>query len=411
MPSLSQEQLERVMAILKSVGDPRRGAVNQPLDVLAVQSLLNNWILFGALNGRSPVLNSGKCDAAMIKAIGAFQSIVMGMRYPDRRIDPGRPTWKVLSGPVKVVPLAVTSDGRLPASEVFDSTCPEKHLTCITPKWADIATEGLKNTFYQGGREYVGPIKRGMVFPTVAGERVVIGATSKDVYFLLNGKFYSQSGVDFSEDAYGEAFGLAGHRARGMVILGKIQMAFIMGLASAVSGVGFVAVMGTNIVRFFVETDAVALVKRIAAIYAAYKALDAAAPTLTDKIFEWSTAGRILLEALKRVPGAMLEMSPEDIAKLLGGLVGKVGKQVVIEAVKSIKVAGSAILVFLITELPTKAGKVLVEDHARAAKQLAIKLRSLGIAVTDEEARQIVEEIQRNPEKIKALLQGIKSDL
>ena len=50
------------MAISRSVGDPRRGAVNQPLDVLAVQSLLNNWILFGSLNGRSPVLNSGKCQ-------------------------------------------------------------------------------------------------------------------------------------------------------------------------------------------------------------------------------------------------------------------------------------------------------------------------------------------------------------
>ena len=139
----------------------------------------------------------------MIKAIGAFQSVVMGMRYPDQRIDPGRATWKVLSGPVKVVPLAVASDGRLPENEVFDSTCPEKQLTCITPQWAGIATADLKNTMYQGGRGYVGPIKRGMVFPTVAGERVVIGASSKDVYFLLNGKFYSQSGADFQRGRMG----------------------------------------------------------------------------------------------------------------------------------------------------------------------------------------------------------------
>jgi hypothetical protein len=90
------------MGITARVGDPRRGGINRLTDVLAVQSALNNWILFWALKGASPVLTAGSCDRAMVRVTGAFQRIVVGMSSPDHRIDPNGRTWRLLSGPVKV---------------------------------------------------------------------------------------------------------------------------------------------------------------------------------------------------------------------------------------------------------------------------------------------------------------------
>lgn len=77
-----------------------KGGTNRQHDVLVVQSYLNNWIMFGALKGRASVLTSGQCDTAMIEAIRLFQSVVIGMSSPDRRIDPKGRTFRRLSGQV-----------------------------------------------------------------------------------------------------------------------------------------------------------------------------------------------------------------------------------------------------------------------------------------------------------------------
>lgn len=95
------------MAVITApVGDPRKGAVNHQLDVLTVQAYLNNWILYGALNGRVALLTSGRCDAAMIEAIRMFQKVVVGMPSPDGRIDPNRKTFNRLTGQVTKVTAA-----------------------------------------------------------------------------------------------------------------------------------------------------------------------------------------------------------------------------------------------------------------------------------------------------------------
>lgn len=93
-----QLHAEVSMIILSdSVGN---GGANKPYDVTAVQNLLNKFILAGKLPGIAPLTVDGKSGPRTRAAIRAFQRIVVGMNYPDGRVDPGGRTLQALNGPI-----------------------------------------------------------------------------------------------------------------------------------------------------------------------------------------------------------------------------------------------------------------------------------------------------------------------
>lgn len=97
--------------IKASVG---RGGLNQKADVLKVQALLNNYINSQYILLLSPLKVDGACGAKTLAAINAFQGHMVGMAYPDERVDVGGKTMKALqkydsSRPQASTPLPATT--------------------------------------------------------------------------------------------------------------------------------------------------------------------------------------------------------------------------------------------------------------------------------------------------------------
>jgi hypothetical protein len=84
--------INRSVFITQSVGS---GGVNHALDVQTVQAQLN------AQMPRSMVrlVVSGQADSATVAAIRNFQSVVVGLRHPDGRVDPAGKTLAALNNP------------------------------------------------------------------------------------------------------------------------------------------------------------------------------------------------------------------------------------------------------------------------------------------------------------------------
>lgn len=88
---LSTDEMGRVAPpIFTSIG---REGVNAPGDVFVVQGLLNDRLP----KPHSPVLATGTADIGTVLAIEAFQAVVMNMRPPSGRVDPGSATYYALA--------------------------------------------------------------------------------------------------------------------------------------------------------------------------------------------------------------------------------------------------------------------------------------------------------------------------
>jgi len=107
--------------ILQSVG---RGGANIPTDVQLVQTLLNKSV-------KQLQLRSLRVDGQMgpktLAAIEAFQRVIVGMKEPDARVDPGGATLKALVNSKA----GLESHARVP----LGSRQAEKP----TPKWLSVA--------------------------------------------------------------------------------------------------------------------------------------------------------------------------------------------------------------------------------------------------------------------------------
>jgi hypothetical protein len=84
------------MGISQTVGQK---SLNLTQDVKTVQTLLNRamktYIRFGQTQEK--LTPDGICGSKTITAIGYFQSMVMRHKYPDKRIEPNKNTWKKLN--------------------------------------------------------------------------------------------------------------------------------------------------------------------------------------------------------------------------------------------------------------------------------------------------------------------------
>ena len=92
-------------------GSVGSGGRNRFGDVLAVQTLLNKFIVVGSLTGVEPLAPSGSVDSRTVSAIRAFQRQFVRMRRPDGRVDPNGPTLRALNGPA-LAPAPLTDADR-----------------------------------------------------------------------------------------------------------------------------------------------------------------------------------------------------------------------------------------------------------------------------------------------------------
>lgn len=89
-------------------------AVNNPSDVKIIITLLNEH---AARTGFARLPISGTVSPPMIDAIRMFQQKIVGLKYPDGRVDPGGKTLRKLNEPVLFIP--PTPVGFNPAGKTF----------------------------------------------------------------------------------------------------------------------------------------------------------------------------------------------------------------------------------------------------------------------------------------------------
>lgn len=74
---------------------------NDKWDVMAVQHLLNKFIVPGCLPPLAPLLADGDCGNKTCIALYAFQNGILGWKNPDMKVFPGKATLAALNGPLK----------------------------------------------------------------------------------------------------------------------------------------------------------------------------------------------------------------------------------------------------------------------------------------------------------------------
>ena len=98
----------RFVSIVAAVG---KGAPNYPLDVLAVQEVLNAHLP----SGHALLALDGRCGPKTEAAIEAMERFALHTAEPDGRLDPDGPTLKALNASRKVVRPLDPARGRAPS--------------------------------------------------------------------------------------------------------------------------------------------------------------------------------------------------------------------------------------------------------------------------------------------------------
>ena len=278
--------------------------------------------------------------------------------------------------------------------------CTSKRYTCLSEAGIREFSKGAKNsTFTHRRGMYDMTFRRGDVYKTMDGQRIVVKA-GYHMIFLMNGHYYMQDGRDFMEDVVMDAVIDGFQRAKGMMRLAEVEMAFFMGLAGAAAGgAGFIAVTTVSVGKFLQKHDIGKLAKQIAAFWIARAVLKKVAPTLYDKLF-WGTMKLVL----KRLPRSVNELSAEDIAGLIGGIVGKLGINAVETTLKQVFTITVELIKFMITKLPVNAGLLLVKDYTKLAQQFQEAFKRMKIHLSNRDAMKIVKEVYDNYDVVKKTL-------
>ena len=273
--------------------------------------------------------------------------------------------------------------------------CPVKRYTCISEKQALFYFNNYSKTSFNHGSECekIGPIYQGRLFSCADGQRLVIGAGSRFVAFMRNGRYYSQDPWDFAKDVAYDPFVIAAIRSKGLVVFLKIEMALIMGIASGSGAAGFIAVTTAELGQFFAENDIKGLIKKATAIWTARKILKKTAPRLYDKIFS-------LRNVVKFIPQAMTELDPEDVAKFTGTLIGKLGAKAAATLIQKIGAVLLTVLIFIKTKILKQAGQVAQRTYVNLAKDVIRAFEQIQVQISEKDAQGIAKEVLANRNEI-----------
>jgi hypothetical protein len=284
---------------------------------------------------------------------------------------------------------------------------------------------------------HVPALRVGDVWPGMkGGNRIIVGlvpimgwehatqllTTSAEIVFVTDsGRAYVQRLEGWEAD-YFRGLGDDLKRALGPIqTFLEVEIEFLVGFLSSLHPVATVYFIGMGLAQWLVVNKEplgkmkISLMK----IAAASAALALVAPLLHNKIV-WGMFKGVLAE----LPAATVK-NHKAMARFVGQMVAKLGlaalkrdATVLLHAVKPvIKQVLQALAIAAKTvksaALPaaTAAGKSLPAAVAAAAKQLAIDLQPHNVMLNPNEASQIVQEIQANPEEVRKQLELLTAAL
>ena len=393
--------------IFASVGKnipPGKG--NFANDVRVVQGLLNTWIEYGLLKGHvEKLVVDGDCGNLTKGAIKAFQTIVLGWKHPDIRVDPGGFTLKELTGP-----RAPKVGSKLPPNLPNPSSSVNYNPVEVLPNAvANFVTGGETSIWFIGSKAIV---RSGEVWRSSNGERLVVAASYDSVCFIQLtapqpgakvGRLYCQHRLGFQQDVgIGAVASDIVDQTQTVRRLIELELHFMMGLGVATGGTfawvfalfpGIGSFIRDNEKNFpkWINVVKIALQTRII--------LKVYTPTLYKKIFNF-----LLSETVSNLPEAMIG-NPNRLAQTTGLIIGEVGKKAWLNK--------TAVVYFVLAILINVAVHALksIPDAGKEMLQIVSKLREAGVAITEAEGKAIMQEVIKHAAIILPELQRLKDAL
>lgn len=270
-----------------------------------------------------------------------------------------------------------------------------------------------------------GVARAGEVWVGLNGRRLLIHANATMVIFAgldgkEAGKLFVQSGIAFRGDVTTAPIIMGARRALPMARLVEYEMQVIVGIVAATSGVGFVAVAGTDILRVFVEhRQQLPLWRKILTTLLASRALlKKYAPTLWDAIvhrtllFAWRGAEAVVIvsggDVGSNLPHAIVS-NPAIIGRGLGLIIGTIGAQAVKGRISVVSLTFSILSKVVSKTLSAVPGaiKATAQQYTAEGRELIEALRGGGVQLAEEDAKRILQEVQAHGAEVKAAIESL----
>jgi hypothetical protein len=408
-----------------------QGGANNKQDVMVVEFLLNRSILqiyppFATTeNGRvsfeasiTVIPVDGKIDPGVVDAIRNYQRNVLGFKWPDGRVDPGKNTIRALTR-------SFIAQGGVVA------LLPQNAARLMNPKASYDRQHGApyQTGIYRAGRIYAG----------LDGSRLVLNISPRETVFLLLdnagpgkemadlnpmrgkiGTVYRQSTAAFLDERDSMFFHDLAKRLQGVKTLIELEMAIMLAIFSGTSTAGLVLVMGASGLQFVVENGEKfpKWASAVSTVLAVRRTLKRYTPKLYEKMCEGLFIGvkRGTLVAigfagddvLANLPDAMVK-DPTTTGKLIGALIANLGKA---GLAKRLTLFGAVFAI--LKTLATKAAMAVpgaigltAQEKVRHAQDILARLRAAGVPMSEEEARAIIDEVERHAREIRPALDDL----
>lgn len=280
------------------------------------------------------------------------------------------------------------------------------------------------NSFLNIGGMF-GMARAGEVWTGLNGRRLLLHASDMMVIFTgldgnEAGKVFVQSSAAFRGDVTTAPIILGARRALPMARLVEYEMQFILGVFAASSGVGLVAVAGTDILRFIVSHRQLFPMwcKIISSLLSCRAVLKKYTPTLWDAmvhrtlLFAWRGVESVGLVAggkiTSNLPTAIVT-NPAILGRGLGLIIGTLGAQVAKGRINAFGLCFSILSKIVSKTLAAVPGamKLTAQEYTAEANELIEALRSGGVALSETDAKKIVEEVRAHSAEVKAAFEAI----
>ncbi len=254
-----------------------------------------------------------------------------------------------------------------------------------------------------------GEVKAGQTWLATDGARLIWSASSMQVVYSINGRFFVQKASGFRGEVTTYPLIEGARRAAPMARLAEIEMKLLMGLVAGASGAGFAAVVGTELLAFVAENrdNFEKWQRQLRVVLEVRSALRAVAPTLYDKMFS-----AVLKQMWKDVKGQLPDsVTAETVAFGVGVVIGSVGK-----AATKGKFSVLGVLYVVLQQIVIRFGlnvaphavKLSVVEYGKLAQEVMRTLKEVGVVLTEGDAKKILDEAAKHPREIIATFEKLR---
>jgi hypothetical protein len=189
----------------------------------------------------------------------------------------------------------------------------------------------------------------------------------------------------------------------------EVEMKFFMGLIAGGSGVGFVLVVGTEVLEFVVEHEKDFPVWRHAweVFWDARKYLKTYAPTLYEMVF-WAVLKKFLGDSLDQVGNATTaEIAAFFVGVVLGHLGEHASKGAALAPLFVIGTIFNALWKRFLLSVAPGAMELTKKQYEELANDIIAKLKESDLTITKDDIDKILKELKAHPEEIKAIFRKL----